>query len=218
MRHYTKILVWESERRLNKLRKFRQLVIEYFNNIDVDWLSDRRSENQAAQVTRSKINRIMAEVHAIILHSGTIPILTVTPPPAVGGYRTNVDLIDNIFNLDRFYIGEGIYRECNDILDFIDRAIGIYDSNHESVLVRLFNPFFYLGLVFDAISDLPFIAIGKLGFNRQKAEASIMGRIVKSVLYFLPIVAAGLAILQHLDLLEPVKQFVHKLLGSNKAN
>lgn len=218
VRHYNKILVWENKRRLNKLIEFRQLVLEYFNNINVGLFADQRIENQAAQVARTRINRIMAEVHSIILHSGTIPILTVDPPPAVGGYRTDVDLIDNIFNLDRFYIGEGIHRECNDILNFIDRAIGIYESNHESALVRMFNPFFYLGLVFDAISDLPFMAIGKLGFNRQKAEASAIGRLVKGVIYFIPIVAAGLAILKHLELLGPVKQFVHELLGSSKAN
>ena len=216
VRHYNKILVWENKRRLNKLIEFRQLVLEYFNNIDVGLFADQRIENQAAQVARTKINQIMAEVHSIILDSGIIPILTVDPPPAVGGYRTDVDLIDNIFNLDRFYIGEGIHRECNDILDFIDRAIGIYKSNHESALVRMFNPFFYLGLVFDAISDLPFIAIGKLGFNQQKVEMSAIGRLVKGVLYLITVLAAFLTILYLLDFLEPVKQFVHKLLGSNK--
>ena len=178
MRRYTKILIWENQRRLNKLIEFRNLVIEYFNNIDVEWISDRRIESQAAQVARGKINRIMAEIHSIILHSGTVPVLTIDPPPAVGGYRANVDLIQNIFMLDKFYIGEEVHREANDILDFVDRAIGIYESNHKSALVRMFNPFFYLGLVFDAISDLPFMAIGKLGFDRQKAEASAIGKLV----------------------------------------
>ena len=214
MRHYTKILIWENRRRHNKLIEFRNLVVEYFTNIHVEWLSDRRIQNQTARVARNKINQAMDEAHSIILHSGTIPILTIDPPPAVGGYRTDVDLIDNIFNLDRFYIGEGIHRECNDILDFIDRAIGIYESNYESALVRMFNPFFYLGLVFDAILALPFIAIGKLGFNRQKAETSAIGRLVKGIMFLAPF----LTILHLLGFLEPVKQFVHKLLDYGNGN
>ena len=108
--------------------------------------------------------------------------------------------------------------DANYVLDLIERAIGIYESNHKSAFFRMFNPFFYLGLVFYIISVLPFIAIGKLGFNQYKAERSAIGKLVKGVLYLIPVVAACLAILQHFDFLEPVKQFVHKLLSSSKAN
>ena len=211
MRHYTQILVWENARRLNKLDEFRQLVIDYFSNIDADWLSDRRAENQTAQVARGKINRIMAEVHSIILHSGTIPILTIDPPPAVGGYRTNVDLIQNIFILDKFYIGEGVHRECNDILDFVDRAIGKYESNHKLALIRTFNPFFYVGWFLDVISDLPFVIVGKFGFDQQKAKASAIGRLVKGVFYLIQVAAAVLAISDYFGFLGQIKRYVDKL-------
>ena len=117
-----------------------------------------------------------------------------------------------ILLIDRFRI------EANDVLNFIDRSIEIYESNHKSAIARTFNPFFYLGLLFDTILELPFIAIGKLGFNRQKMEESAIGRLFKGVLYLITVVAAFLTILQLLDLLGPVKQFVHELLGSNNAN
>lgn len=171
-----------------------------------------RNEEKTAREARVKINRVMDETHDIILHSGINPTLTWTPPPAVGGYVRNVDLIQNIFNLHGFQIG------ADEVLDFIDRAIGIYESNHKSSLIRTFNPFFYIGLVFDAISELPFIAIGKLGFNRQRAESSVIGRLVKGVLYLITVMAALLTILQLLDFLEPIKQLAHELLGSNNAN
>ena len=170
---------------------------------------DGRIEEEGAREARVKINRIMDETHDIILYSGINPTLTWTPPPAVGGYVRNVDLIQNIFNLHGYRIG------ANEVLDFIDRAIGVYETNHRSSFIRAFNPFFYIGLVFDAIADLPFIAIGKLGFNREKAESSVMGRLIKGVLYLITVIAALLTILQLLDYLEPVKKFVHELVSSN---
>ena len=212
MKYYTKILIWENKRRLDKLNEFRNIVLQYFNNSRAEWMIAGRIEEDAAKEARLKINRIMDETHDIIVYSGINPSITWTPPPAVGGYVKNVDLIQNIFNIHQFQIG------ADTVLDFIDRAIGIYQSNQKSAIVRTLNPFFYIGLIFEAISELPFIAIGKLGFNRQKAESSIIGRLVKGILYLITVIAALLTILQLLDLLEPVKQFVHQIIGSNNAN
>ena len=213
MRYHTKILVWENARRLNKLIEFRELAIEYFSNSrPAGWGSSSRIEEDAAREARLKINLVIDEVHSIILTSGITPILSWTAPASIGSYVREVDLIDNIFNLNGLQIGP------NHVLDCIEGVIGKYDSNRKSAFVRMFNPFFYLGLVFDAISDLPFIAIGKLGFNQQRAETSAIGRLVKGVLYLITVLAAFLTILYLLDFLEPVKQFVHKLLGFNKAN
>ncbi|MFW6122386.1 MAG: hypothetical protein ACOC80_16010 [Petrotogales bacterium] len=104
----------------------------------------------------------MEETHTIILHSGINSIIVWTPPPAVGGYVKKVDVIQNIFNLHDFQIGS------DTVLDYIDRAIGIYEYNRKPSLRRTFNPLFYIGLLFEAISELPFIAIDKLGFNRKR--------------------------------------------------
>ena len=132
------------------------------------------------------------------------------PPAAVGDHAIEVDLIENIFNLDQFDIGP------SNLLAVIDRAIAKYDSNRKAALVRTFNPFFYLGWILDTISDLPFIVIGILGFNRQKIKTSAIGRLVKGILYLTIIVAAVLTILYLLDFVEPIKQFVHRLLDLSK--
>lgn len=212
VKFYTKILIWENKRRLDKLIEFRNLIIEYFNNSRVEWMVAERIEKEAARSARVKINRIINETHSIILLSGINPTIRYTPPPAVGGYIQKIDVIQNIFNLNRFQIG------VDPVLDFIDRAIGIYQSNQKSALIRTFNPFFYLGWVLDVISDLPFIAIGKLGFNREKVESSAIGRLVKGIFYLITVIAAFLTTLQLLGFLGPVKQFVHGLLGSSYVN
>ena len=209
MRYYTKILIWESKRRLNKLKAFRSLMIRYFNNSRVGF-GGGRVEESAAKEARREINLLRDEIHSIILNSGIDPSFSWTPPAAVGDDETEIDLIEDIFNLDQFDIGP------NNLLDLIDRAIGKYDSNRKSAFIRTFNPFFYLGLVLDTISDLPFIAIGILGFNRQKIKTSAIGRLVKGILYLTIIVAAVLTILHLLDFVEPIKQFVHKLLEATK--
>ena len=205
MRHYTKILIWENKRRLNKLREFRSLVIRYFNHSRVGF-GGGRVEESAAKEARREINRLQAEIHSIILSSGINPLFSWSPPAAVENDVIDIDLIEDIFHLDRFYIGP------NNPLGLLDRAIGRYESNRKSARVRTFNPFFYLGRVLDAITDLPFIIIGVLGFNRQNIKASAVGRLVKGILYLIIIVAALLTILHLLDFVEPTKQFVHKLL------
>lgn len=209
MKFYTKITVWENKRRLKKLSEFRDLVLRYFNNSRVEWMVDERIEEEEAQRARVEINRVMDEIHHIILYSGINPSLRYTPPPALGGYIQNVDLIQNVFHIHRFEILP------NNVLDFIDRAIGIYESNHGRALARTFNPLFYLGIVFDWVAELPFVFIGRLGFNREKAESSIVGRLTKGILYLFIVTASFLTILQLLGYLEPFKHFVRQLFGSN---
>ena len=181
-------------------------MIRYFNNSQVGF-GGGRVEESAAKEARREINRLREEIHSIILNSGIDPVFSWTPPAAVGGDAIDVDLIEDIFNLDQFDIGP------NNVLDLIDRVIGKYDANRKSAFVRTFNPFFYLGRVLDAITDLPFIIIGILGFNREKMKASVVGRLVKGILYLTIIVASVLTILHLLNLVEPIKQFVYKLLA-----
>ena len=210
MRFYNKIPVWENSRRLKKLYEFRELILQYFNNSRSEWMADGRIEEDEARTARVAINRSMDEVHYIVLYSGISPSIIWTPAPAVGGYRQNIDLIQNIFNLQAFRV------DPNKILDFLDRSIGIYESNRIPSLLRALNPFFYIGLVLDALVETPFIVIGKLGLNREKAEGSLIGRLIKGVLYLITVVAAFLTILHLLDLLDPVKLFLNELIGSNK--
>ena len=196
MRHYTKILIRENARRLSKLVEFRELIIEYFNN---------HSNTVAAHVARNKINRFMNEVHSIVIQSGTNPVLTWRAPPTAGGYSVNFDLIANIFNLDDYF------TEYDLVLDLIDRSIGIYESNTKWARFRIFNPFYYIGLVFDFVSRLPFIALGKLGADQQRMEMSVFGRLIKGVLYLIQIAAALIGIYQFWDFWTPVKNFVREL-------
>ena len=202
MNYYKRILPWENNRRLEKLAEFRALVIQYFDNSRAEWMVDERIEKPEAEEARVKINRMMDETHDIILYSGVNPSIRYTPPAVVGGYIQNIDLVENVFNLHRFKI------TANNLLDFVDRSIGIYESNRRPALLRAINPFFYLGLAFDLVARIPFVLIGRAGFNRQKVEESLAGRLVKGSIYIVTALASLLTVLQLLDYLESFKQVV----------
>lgn len=206
LNYYKRILPWENNRRLNKLAEFRALVIQYFNNSRAEWMADERIEEPEAEKTRVKINRIMDETHETILYSGVNPSIRYTPPAVVGGYIQNIDLVQNVFHLHRFQI------TANNLLDFIDRSIGIYESNKRPALLRAINPFFYIGLAFDLVARIPFVLIGHAGFNRQKIEESLTGRLVKGSIYIVTTLASLLTVFQLLDYLESFKQIVKNVL------
>ena len=209
VKYYTKILIWENEKRLSKLREFRSLTIRYFNNSQVGF-GGGRVEGDTAREARSRINLLKDEIHAITLSAGTNPTFSWTSPASVGGYAIEINLIENIFDLDRFNIAP------SNSLAVIDRAIEKYDSNRKATLVRTYNPFFYLSWLLHTFSDLPFIAIGIFGFNREKIKASVIGKLVKGVLYLIVFVALFLMILHLAGFLERIKGVIYELLELGK--
>lgn len=146
-------------------------------------------ENQQAIETRRQINLLIDKVHFIVMSAGILPVMHYTPPPAVGDLARNIDLIYNIFNLHRFQI------EPQYLLDFIDRAIGIYEDDKFNALLRTLNPLFWISLILDYIASLPFKFIGKIGFNQSKVESSVVGRLVKGVFYLITVLASFLTAL-----------------------
>ena len=199
MSSYKKISFFENRKRIQTLIAYRNLVIKYFNS------------NQTDTEARLKINLIMREIRNIILYAGINPLLTYTPPPLVGGYIQRIDLVLNIFILQDFQIPP------QNLLDVVEQAIDIYKSNTISALIRLFNPFFYLGIIFNLLAQVPFVLIENAGFNRQKAEESIGGRLIKGFVYIMSsivtMVTSVLTILHLLGYLEPTKEMLKRVLN-----
>ena len=181
-------------------------MIRYFNNSRVGF-GGGRVEESTAKEARYDLNRLREEIHSIILNSEVDPSFSWTRPAAAGGDDMEIDLIEDLFNIDQFDIGP------SNVLGIIDKTIGQYDSNRKSAFIRTLNPFFYIGVALDTISDLPFIVIGLFGFNREKIRTSAIGRPIKAILYLTTIIAALLAILHFSGFLEPGSRYISKLLG-----
>lgn len=210
MKYYTKITYWENKNRLNDLIEFRNMVIEYFNNIKYTDFGFEIIENPKAREIRTKINLMINRIHKIILSSGINPSIFYSPPPAIGGISGSIDLIYNMFYLHQYKI------KPDNIIDIIDRSIGIYIDNTINSLIRTINPFYWLGLLIDYIASLPFRFIGTLGYDRLKAENSILGRMIKalisSILSLITYFYTFLSILDYLGYLDSFKSKINSLM------
>ncbi len=205
MRYYTKILPFENRRRLTKIKAFRNLVVEYFNNCEPKMFE--AIENDQARKLRIDINTSLDEILIMVHAAGISTQLLYDPPPVRGGFAGNVDVFLNIFNLPYLQIKPYV------ICDHLERAYGIYERNQRAAKLRLINPFFYLGRLLDYVSELPFAFLGKLGFNRNKAESSILGRIIKGFVKLVFFLAAAFAVLHYLGYMDAVKEYVRKIFG-----
>ena len=203
MSYYKKITIWENRRRVRLLTDFMGLIVTYFNNVEyLDYGLEVREKKEARRA-RSKINMTLDKAYSAIISTGIKPTMYYSPPPAVGGLAGNIDLMHNIFQLSRFQIDE------RTLLDFIERAIGIYENDRHNAFGRTINPLFWLGLILNYIVGLPFKAIGKLGFNQKKIESSTVGRIIKGVLYLIVVLAAFLTVLEKIGYLDKFILLIH---------
>ena len=208
MKYYTKIPFWENKRRRTLLNRFREATVFYFNNSEAHWMADDRIENDKAKQTRTEINRMIHEIHKIVILSNVNPSILYTPPPAIGGYVRNIDLIINIFNLQRFQINP------QSLIDYIDRAIGVYENDYNPSILRTINPLYWISVIFDYVVSLPFILIGKLGFNQQKIEASFYGKLFKIIIQLILGTAAFLTILDKTGYLDQFIKLIKKIANN----
>lgn len=204
--YYNKITVFENRRRVRALEEFRELVNGYFDNIEYNWMADEPIEDQRAQDIRSQINLRLRRASRIVYLAGVSTIFYYHPPPAVGGLAGEVDLLANIFNLHRLQL------DIRKVLDHIDRALGVYNDDRTNSTIRTYNPFFWIGMVFNYLVSLPFVLLGKVGFNQSKIEESIIGKIAKILFQLMIWIAAFLTILHLLGYLDDFKSMISNLI------
>lgn len=97
------LLIWECRRRLRLLRRFRELVVTYFSNTESSWMAEDVLEGETARRVRPEINRMLQDIIRIINSAGVSTVMYYAPPPAVGGFAGDVELMTNIFDLHSFH-------------------------------------------------------------------------------------------------------------------
>jgi hypothetical protein len=202
MQLYRNITCWENQRRLQFLESFRTDIVQYFSESIYNWKVEARIEEDGAKEAKVRINKKMQEVRAIVRASGVSPVITYTPPPVIGGYIQKVDLMQNVFNLHQFQIPD------DELIGFLDRAIGVYESNRRPAFWRTINPFWWVWRLMTVLVSLPFSLLGVVGFDAEKAEASLVGRLIKFLLYMIIVSASFLSILHFLGLLAGFKKMI----------
>lgn len=186
----------------NQLIEFRNSVVDYFNNCEFDEWDRSFRENEKARSLRSILNQNLLNIQEIIHGADVATYITYTAAPIAGGRRQNIDLILNVFQLHQYEI------ESNYLLDFVDRAIGVYKRDQNKSIFRTFNPFFWIGVLLDLIVSVPFKLLGKAGINTKAIEESIFGKISKFILYIVSLIAGVITIAQPLGWLDRLKNLV----------
>jgi hypothetical protein len=119
-------------------------------------------------------------------------------------------LVDNIFNLHQLKISP------QTLFDYVERAIGVYRDDKVKSLVRTLNPLFWLSIVLDYVSGLPFTVLGALGLNLSKIEDGLVGKFLKGCFRVAVVVTVLAVILDHQGYLDPIKQEVRGFMSHLK--
>ena len=202
MRSYKRITAWESKRRIDLLHEFHEIVVSYYNDCSEGSFIGEPREGAEAIRLRPQINASLDEVCLIVRAAGITTSVTWTPPPAVGGYIQNIDVLVNLFSLRRYQIPPTF------VTNAIERAHGVYVNNHKFAIRRTLNPFWWLSRVLLWFARIPFHLLGTIGFNRSRAEASLLGRLFKLLFALVSAIAATLSILHLLGWLPAAKELL----------
>lgn len=186
--NYKKISYFENRHRIKKLKNFKGLVIKYFKNTQKSFYDREYVENSTAQKARSQINSISPHVNLIIRSSGIPTSIIYTPPPILGGSQQKIDLFDNIFLLHQYQINK------EQIVDIIEKSIGIYEYDKILSIIRTINPFFWINRILSYIANIPFEILRSFGFqiNSERPLFKMLG----FIFYLIPIIASLIAMLQ----------------------
>lgn len=148
MKPHQHLTIIRNRHRARELREFRTLVEDYFarsardpDGVPMDW--------EGAQMARSRIHqklpRIIQVVRAAGLEGPLAGHLSTDPGPMLG----QVDALQRIFSPRYADGGE------QELLDILDMALGVYDSDQAAALVRSLSPFHYAGAVLDWLARIP---------------------------------------------------------------
>lgn len=205
MRHYKKMTVWENRKSVKTLLLFRDQVIGYFNNIKGDFYQVEAIESKDSLEHRRLINLSLRAAATAVDAVGVARTMFHTPPPLLGGFAGDVDLFQNMFRLSNMRIDPRV------LTDVIERAIGIYETDHAAAWRRTLNPFYWFGRLLEFISTLPFVLLGSLGLNRERMEASFLGGLAKRMVYLLGLLASLLTVLKWMGRLDDLEALISRV-------
>lgn len=208
MNFHSDTTIFECQKRIDKLTEFRSLVVSYFSNLKLDYSGDPVPTDEQMKI-RSKINFVLKEMNLTIMASGVNPVIQYSPPPMIGGYIQNINIIQNIFNLTQYRIPPVI------VVDKIEESLGVYENERTASLIRTINPFYWTSKVIKRIISIPFSLLESAGFNTENIEQSFLGKTYKFVselILFGVAILTGLQILGYSGALEEIKKTLDNLV------
>jgi hypothetical protein len=195
---------------LRTLKKFRKLGEQYFANVDYGSYGLTAVEKPEAKAIRSILNLMLERAKRVLSSAEVSPDICDASRPTEAGYEEGLYLVDNIFNLHQLRISP------QTLLDYVERAIGVYKDDRFKSLMRTLNPLFWLSVVLDYISSFPFAILGSLGFNRSKIENGCLGEFTKGCFRVAVVVTVLAVTLYYQGYLDSIEQEVQGFMSHVK--
>ena len=211
MAHSIRMTIFQNLESNRTLKKFKKLAERYFENVDYGSYGLTAVEKPKAKAIRSQLNLMLEKVKRALFSVEITPdICDASRQADHPEYEEGIYLVDNIFNLHQLKISP------QTLLDYVERAIGVYRDDKFKSLIRTLNPLFWLSTVLDYVSGLPFAILGVLGFNRSKIEDGAFGKFLKGCFRVAIVVTVLAIVLYHQGYLDPIEQKVDGLLSHLK--
>ena len=148
-----------NRHRVHELWQFRDLVETYFARAERDE-HDMPMDWEGAQAARSRINQLLPRIIQVVQAAGLgrSPRQGATTDPGVPIGR--IDVLERIFSAS---YSNGLDQE---ILDIIDMALGVYESDRYGAALRSVNPLHYAGALLGFVGRAPRRFFRALGLGR----------------------------------------------------
>ena len=199
---YRDTTCWELRRRQRDLHRFHQLTVQYFNNVRARGYIAPPEENESAQRARVEINSMLLRILRVVGESGVDATILWTPPPMIGGRIQSVDIIANMFNLQRFDVPPQW------VCDRLQQAAGVYESDAVRAIFRTMNPLWWAKKALVSVGALPFSMLRAMGFRTERAERSFAGRLLKMLVKLIATVASFLVAVNLLGGMDWIKSLL----------
>jgi|GEM_PF-684161 len=211
MAHYKRMTIFQNLECIRTLKTFRKLVDRYFESVDYGSYGLTVVENSKAREIRSQLNLTSERAKRGLSSAEVSPDISDASRPTEAGKEEGLYLIDNIFNLHELKISP------QTLLDYVERAIGVYRDDKFKSLIRTLNPLFWLSVVLDYMSSFPFAILGTLGFNRSKLENGSFGKFSKGCFRVAVVVTVLAVTLYDQGYLDAIEQEAHGFMSYLKV-
>ena len=194
MTHFKKKTIFGNKYSIKKLTEFRDLVVRYFKNLsnnpnpnpnpNPNFPQDKAIHNpyaiegvlfesKEAKKIRSEINKCFYTIEGIMLDAEI--------DPSVIYYSQQERCHKKISVLSDIFILNGYNIESDRLLDFIDRAIGVYSHDKILSIIRTFNPIFWFIRCLDFVFNTPFYLLQNAGFKTEEMQSDFMIKLLKFI-------------------------------------
>ena len=210
MAHFKRMTIFQNLECIRTLKKFKRLAERYFENVDYGSYGLTAVEKPKAKAIRSQLNLMLERAKRALSSVEIGPDICDASRATSPEHEEGVYLVENIFHLHQSKISP------QTLLDYVERAIGVYRDDKLKSLMRTLNPIFWVGIVLDCISGLPFAILDALGCNRSRMEESSFGKFLKGCFRVAVVVTVLAVILHHEGYLDPLEQKVQGFMSHLK--